>query len=91
MGDCTPVKVLCNSLGEIKGVPLGGADSSQRSGCGSEGVEPLVLASRQKGGRGLAEACFRELFDVVARDVPLIRLWQCKEYVLSSEDVGGGP
>jgi peptide/nickel transport system substrate-binding protein len=26
----------------------------------------------------------------VARDVPLIPLWQRKEYVLSSEDVGGG-
>ncbi|WP_406354872.1 ABC transporter substrate-binding protein [Streptomyces sp. NBC_00658] len=70
--------------------PLVGTGNSMKNGYSSKDVDRLILATQKNEDRSVTTADFRELQDVVARDVPLIPLWQRKEYVLSSEDVGGG-
>jgi peptide/nickel transport system substrate-binding protein len=72
------------------GSPLVGYDATMNTGYRSRTVDQLIQASQQYADRGEATEDFRELQQVVARDVPVIPLWQAKEYVVSSEDVGGG-
>ncbi|WP_417198230.1 hypothetical protein [Streptomyces stelliscabiei] len=48
-----------------------------------------IKDSQRYADRSRAVSDFKELQEVVAQDVPMIPLWQRKEYVLSSEDVGG--
>jgi peptide/nickel transport system substrate-binding protein len=69
--------------------PLVGTGGSLGNGYSSEQVDRLVKDSRRYEDRSRAAADFKELQEVVAQDVPMIPLWQRKEYVLSSEDVGG--
>ncbi|WP_406474184.1 ABC transporter substrate-binding protein [Streptomyces sp. NBC_01615] len=70
--------------------PLVGTGNSMKNGYSSKAVDRLILDTQQDEDRSLATDSFRQLQEVVAQDVPLIPLWQRKEYVLSSEDVGGG-
>lgn len=72
------------------GGPLVGTGSAMKTGYSSTAVDRLVEASQQYADRGEAAADFRTLQADIARDVPVIPLWQGKEYVLSSEAVGGG-
>ncbi|MFI6487490.1 ABC transporter substrate-binding protein [Streptomyces sp. NPDC050564] len=72
------------------GAPLVGTGNSMKNGYSSKAVDRLVLTTQQYKDRSLANGSFRQLQEVVAQDVPLIPLWQRKEYVLTSEDVGGG-
>ncbi|WP_369248720.1 ABC transporter substrate-binding protein [Streptomyces sp. R41] len=72
------------------GAPLVGTDNSMKNGYSSKEVDRLILATQQYKDRSRVTDSFRQLQEVVAQDVPLIPLWQRKEYVLSSEDVGGG-
>ncbi|WP_338896444.1 ABC transporter substrate-binding protein [Streptomyces sp. TG1A-60] len=69
--------------------PLVGTGGSLDNGYSSEQADRLVQDSRRHEDRSRAAADFGELQEIVARDVPLIPLWQRKEYVLSGEDVGG--
>ncbi|MET7696170.1 ABC transporter substrate-binding protein [Streptomyces sp. NPDC005485] len=69
---------------------LVGTGGSMKNGYSSKDVDRLILDSQQYSDRSRTTADFRQMQDIVARDVPLIPLWQGKEYVLSSEDVGGG-
>ncbi|QFQ99921.1 peptide-binding protein [Streptomyces phaeolivaceus] len=69
--------------------PLVGTGGSLNNGYGSAQADRLIKDSRRYEDRSRAAADFKELQDVVAQDVPLIPLWQRKEYVLSDEDVGG--
>lgn len=69
--------------------PLVGRDSSLRSGYRSTLVDRLIQSTRQYGDRSRASRDFRSIQDAVAEDVPLVPLWQKKDYVLSSEDVAG--
>ncbi|MFJ3233415.1 ABC transporter substrate-binding protein [Streptomyces sp. NPDC086787] len=71
------------------GGPLVGTDSAMNTGYSSKRADRLILASQQYAARGSADPDFRALQEVVASDVPLIPLWQGKEYVVSTEDVGG--
>ncbi|WEH15711.1 ABC transporter substrate-binding protein [Streptomyces sp. VNUA24] len=71
------------------GGPLVGTGNSLSNGYSSEQVDRLVKDSQRYADRSRAVADFKELQEVVAQDVPMIPLWQRKEYVLSSEDVGG--
>ena len=52
-------------------------------------VDQLILSSQKFADRSRVDDDFRDLQSDVAADVPLIPLWQRKEYVVSSEDVGG--
>ncbi|WP_327697253.1 ABC transporter substrate-binding protein [Streptomyces sp. NBC_00459] len=70
--------------------PLVGTGNSMKNGYGSKKVDRLILDSRRYADRARAAQDFRALQQLIALDVPVIPLWQRKEYVVSSEDVGGG-
>ncbi len=72
------------------GAPLVGTGSTMNTGYSSKTVDRLITDSRQFADRSRVAADFRTLQSDVAQDVPLIPLWQQKEYVVTSEDVGGG-
>jgi peptide/nickel transport system substrate-binding protein len=72
------------------GGPLVGTDGTMNTGYSSGEVDRLIQASQRFAERSEATEDFRSLQDTVARDVPVIPLWQAKEYVVTSEDVGGG-
>lgn len=72
------------------GGPLVGSGGTMNTGYSSRTVDRLIEASQQYADRGEATRDFRELQSTVAHDVPVIPLWQAKEYVVTSEDVGGG-
>ncbi|MEU5089617.1 ABC transporter substrate-binding protein [Streptomyces sp. NPDC021356] len=72
------------------GGPLVGSGSSMNTGYSNKAVDALVSDSRQYTDRSRAASDFRSLQAKVADDVPLVPLWQQKEYVVTSEDVGGG-
>ncbi|GAB2947683.1 ABC transporter substrate-binding protein [Streptomyces heilongjiangensis] len=69
--------------------PLVGTDGSLKNGYSSREADRLIRDGRRHEDRSRAVDDFKSLQDVVAQDVPLIPLWQRKEYVLSTEDVGG--
>ncbi|MFI1365927.1 ABC transporter substrate-binding protein [Streptomyces griseochromogenes] len=72
------------------GSPLVGTDSTMSTGYSNKVVDHLILDSQQYPDRSRAANDFRDIQADVAADVPLIPLWQRKEYVVSTEDVGGG-
>jgi peptide/nickel transport system substrate-binding protein len=72
------------------GGPLVGTDGTMNTGYSSSEVDRLIQASQQLEDRSDTTEDFRAMQDAVARDVPVIPLWQAKEYVVTSEDVGGG-
>jgi peptide/nickel transport system substrate-binding protein len=69
--------------------PLVGKDSTLHTGYESRTVDRLIASTQQYSERARATADFKSLQREVAKDVPLVPLWQKKDYVLSSEDVGG--
>ncbi|MGW1889514.1 ABC transporter substrate-binding protein [Streptomyces sp. NPDC002004] len=69
--------------------PLIGTRSSMKNGYSSAEVDRLIASTQQYEDRGRTATDLRRIQEDVARDVPLIPLWQRKEYVLSSEDVTG--
>ncbi|QNP70634.1 peptide-binding protein [Streptomyces roseirectus] len=69
--------------------PLVGTGSTMNTGYSSKAVDKLILSSQQYADRSRVSTDFRRLQDDVAQDVPVIPLWQRKEYVVATEDVGG--
>ncbi|MEU3980378.1 ABC transporter substrate-binding protein [Streptomyces sp. NPDC026672] len=72
------------------GAPLVGTDSTMNTGYSNKLIDNLILNSQRYADRSRAAQDFHDVQADVAEDVPLIPLWQAKEYVVSSEDVGGG-
>jgi peptide/nickel transport system substrate-binding protein len=72
------------------GAPLVGTGATMNTGYSSQAVDRLIKDSRRYANRSDASDDFRAVQETVARDVPVIPLWQAKEYVVTSEDVGGG-
>ncbi|WP_454318414.1 ABC transporter substrate-binding protein [Streptomyces phaeoluteigriseus] len=70
--------------------PLVGTDSTMNTGYSSKAVDAFIRQSQQYADRSRVADDFRGLQEVIAEDVPVIPLWQRKEYVLTSVDVGGG-
>jgi peptide/nickel transport system substrate-binding protein len=64
--------------------------SSMHNGYSSSRVDELIAASQRYKERDRSLRDFRKVQELVAQDVPLIPLWQRKEYVLTTEDVTGG-
>ncbi|MEV5613534.1 ABC transporter substrate-binding protein [Streptomyces sp. NPDC052225] len=64
--------------------------SGMHNGYSSKRVDDLIVSSQQYEDRSRTLKDLRLLQEEVARDVPLIPLWQRKEYVLSTEDITGG-
>ncbi|MGW0709324.1 ABC transporter substrate-binding protein [Streptomyces sp. NPDC002643] len=74
---------------ETFSAPFVGTGGSMRNGYSGEEADRLLQDSRRYEDRGGAVADFEELEEIVAQDVPVIPLWQRKEFVLSTEGVGG--
>ncbi|MFD5781884.1 ABC transporter substrate-binding protein [Streptomyces sp. NPDC126933] len=69
--------------------PLVGRDATLHSGYASDRVDELIRSTQRFSERSRASADFKSLQQVVAQDVPLLPLWQKKDYVLSTQDVTG--
>ncbi|MET8828356.1 ABC transporter substrate-binding protein [Streptomyces sp. NPDC004610] len=72
------------------GAPLVGTGSSMNTGYSDKTVDRLIKEGQRYADRGRAADDFSDLQDLVARDAPVIPLWQRKEYVVADEAVGGG-
>ncbi|MFG3284948.1 ABC transporter substrate-binding protein [Streptomyces sp. NPDC048111] len=71
------------------GQPLVGTGNSLHNGYSDKGVDELIRQSQEFTDRGRAADDFKALQEKVAQDVPLIPLWQGKNYVLGNKDVSG--
>ncbi|MFJ6010842.1 ABC transporter substrate-binding protein [Streptomyces sp. NPDC092952] len=69
--------------------PLVGADNSLHNGYSSKKVNALIADTLQYSDRGRTSADFKEIQAQVGEDVPLLPLWQKKDYVVSTKDVSG--
>ncbi|MFJ4919853.1 ABC transporter substrate-binding protein [Streptomyces sp. NPDC088725] len=69
--------------------PLIGANSALHSGYKSAHVDALIKSTQQYSDRGMAADAFTSLQRTAAKDIPILPLWQKKDYVLSSVDVTG--
>lgn len=69
--------------------PLVGTGSTLHNGYRSKEVDQLIASTQQYSERPRAMKDFKALQDEIAEDVPLLPLWQKKDYVLSGEDVTG--
>ncbi|MFI5962759.1 ABC transporter substrate-binding protein [Streptomyces asoensis] len=70
--------------------PLVGTDSTMNTGYSSKTVDGYIAGSRQLADRSRVADDFRKLQQVIAEDVPVVPLWQRKEYVVTGADIGGG-
>ncbi|MGW5419659.1 ABC transporter substrate-binding protein [Streptomyces sp. NPDC003943] len=69
--------------------PLVGTGNALHSGYSSKTVDSLIASTQQYSDRGRAATDFESIQSQVAKDVPLVPLWQKKDYVLSTEAVAG--
>ncbi|WP_435974435.1 ABC transporter substrate-binding protein [Streptomyces sp. Qhu_M48] len=69
--------------------PLVGTGNTLHNGFSSKRIDTLISSTQQFSDRSRATSDFREIQDEVATDVPLVPLWQKKDYVLSTEGVAG--
>ncbi|MEU0833712.1 ABC transporter substrate-binding protein [Streptomyces sp. NPDC005969] len=69
--------------------PLVGRDSSLHNGYTSKKMDDLISATLQYSDRSRTARDFKDLQALVGEDVPLVPLWQKKDYVLSKTDVSG--
>ncbi|MDJ0382844.1 ABC transporter substrate-binding protein [Streptomyces sp. G-G2] len=69
--------------------PLVGADSSMNNGFADKTVGDLITRTQSFSNRGEAANDFRQLQEVVAQQIPILPIWQKKDYVLSREAVTG--
>ncbi|MFH9468009.1 ABC transporter substrate-binding protein [Streptomyces clavifer] len=69
--------------------PLVGRDSSLHNGYTSKKMDSLISATQQYSDRSRTSGDFKKLQELVGEDVPLIPLWQKKDYVVSTAGVAG--
>ncbi|MFF2330991.1 MULTISPECIES: ABC transporter substrate-binding protein [unclassified Streptomyces] len=69
--------------------PLVGRTNSLHNGYTSKKMDALISATLEYGDRSRTSADFKELQALVGEDVPLVPLWQKKDYVVSTTDVSG--
>ncbi|OKK06081.1 peptide-binding protein [Streptomyces sp. CB03234] len=69
--------------------PLVGRGNTLHNGYASPSVDRLIASTQQYGDRGRAMSDFESIQWQVAADVPLVPLWQKKDYVVSTTDVAG--
>ncbi|KOG87245.1 ABC transporter substrate-binding protein [Streptomyces varsoviensis] len=69
--------------------PLVGADSSLHSGYRDPRVEELIRATEREDLRGRTAKNYRAIQKTIAQDVPMLPLWQKKDYVLSGKSISG--
>ncbi|MFB7516869.1 ABC transporter substrate-binding protein [Streptomyces sp. NPDC056144] len=69
--------------------PLVGTENTLHNGFSSAKIDRLVTSTQQYSDRSRATGDFKAIQAEVADEVPLVPLWQKKDYVLSTETVGG--
>lgn len=69
--------------------PLVGTDGAYHTGYGDPAVEELIRATRRGYDRTAEIQRFQEIQRRVAADVPVLPLWQGKEYAVSTDDIAG--
>lgn len=70
--------------------PLVGSGNSLSNGYANPEIDKLILDTQKLSDRGRTAEDFKKLQRIVAEDVPLVPLWQKKDYVLSGKDISGG-
>lgn len=70
--------------------PLVGTDSAMATDRSSEAVDRLIAKSQRFADRGDTEGDLEALQAIVAHAAPVVPLWQAKDFVVPSEDVGSG-
>lgn len=71
------------------GQPLVGKDNSNANTYSNPAIERLIASTQRESRREDTVEDFKEMQKIVARDVPLVPLWQTKDYVLSNGRIGG--
>ncbi|WP_411081965.1 ABC transporter substrate-binding protein [Streptomyces sp. cmx-18-6] len=69
--------------------PLVGTGSILHSGYSSKRMDQLIAATQQFSDRGRTSSGFKEVQRLVGEDVPLLPLWQKKDYVIAKSEVAG--
>ncbi|MEU8673834.1 ABC transporter substrate-binding protein [Streptomyces sp. NPDC048560] len=69
--------------------PLVGRENSLHNGYTSKQMDSLITSTLQYSDRSRTSADFKDLQALVGEDVPLVPLWQKKDYVVSKTDVSG--
>ncbi|MEU4271457.1 ABC transporter substrate-binding protein [Streptomyces sp. NPDC026092] len=69
--------------------PLVGAGNAMHNGFASSKIDSLISATQQYSDRAAAANDFEDIQTEVAKDVPLVPLWQKKDYVLATTEVAG--
>ncbi|MFI8961276.1 ABC transporter substrate-binding protein [Streptomyces sp. NPDC053493] len=69
--------------------PLVGTDNTLHNAFSNAAIDSLIASTQQYSDRARASADFKAIQAEVAKDVPLVPLWQKKDYVLSTEAVAG--
>ncbi|MER6916951.1 ABC transporter substrate-binding protein [Streptomyces sp. NPDC000594] len=69
--------------------PLVGRNSVLHNGYRNDTVDRLIARTQQYERRSRATSAFKEMQREIAKDVPMLPLWQRTEYVLSNRGVGG--
>lgn len=69
--------------------PLVGTGNSLYNGYSSRTVDGLISQTQQYTDRARTSDDFKTMQDDIAKDVPMIPLWQRKDYVLSNNDIAG--
>ncbi|CAM5547398.1 Peptide-binding protein OS=Streptomyces alboniger OX=132473 GN=CP975_06460 PE=3 SV=1 [Streptomyces alboniger] len=55
----------------------------------SEIIDQLIPTSRREADRLAASKSIRKIQDIVAEDVPILPLWQGKQYIAARDDITG--
>ncbi|MEU0161374.1 ABC transporter substrate-binding protein [Streptomyces sp. NPDC006261] len=69
--------------------PLVGTGNVLHSGYSSKKMDRLIAATQQFSDRGRTSNDFKEMQKLVGEDVPLLPLWQKKDYVVAKTGVAG--
>ncbi|MER0242201.1 ABC transporter substrate-binding protein [Streptomyces sp. HSW2009] len=69
--------------------PLIGAQSTLHNGYRNERVETLIRETQNTPQRDRGVWDFREIQNIVARDIPILPLWQGKDIVVSKDSIAG--
>ncbi|MDT9688756.1 ABC transporter substrate-binding protein [Streptomyces sp. P9(2023)] len=69
--------------------PLVGAGNAMHNGFSSSKIDSLIAATQQYSDRAAAANDFEDIQTEVVKEVPLIPLWQKKDYVLATTEVAG--
>ncbi|MEU7071117.1 ABC transporter substrate-binding protein [Streptomyces narbonensis] len=69
--------------------PLVGTGNTLHNGFSNKRIDTLIASTQQFSDRSQAASDFKAIQDEVAEDVPLVPLWQKKDYVLAAEAVDG--